>query len=193
MFALTQLHAGHASAVLAFELANRAYFAATISDRGDDFFDDFADLYNASLAEQHAGSCAFYVLLADGGAVLGRFNLYNLDDPAGDGRRRADVGYRVAQHATGRGVATRAVRELCRIAVVQHGLQILDAATTLQNSASQRVLIRAGFTAIGPADPARLGGKPGTRYQRDLAAAATPRQREPDHGPGQRTGHTGDT
>ena len=35
---LKRLRAGHAPAVLAFELANRAYFAASISDRGDDFF-----------------------------------------------------------------------------------------------------------------------------------------------------------
>ncbi|SFG70351.1 hypothetical protein SAMN02787118_12691 [Streptomyces mirabilis] len=56
---LKRLHAGHAPAVLAFELANRTYFAASISDRGNDFFDQFTDRYNAALAEQeepdHAG------------------------------------------------------------------------------------------------------------------------------------------
>src|SRR4051794_3539282 len=52
---LKRLHAGHAPAVLAFELANRTYFAASISDRGDDFFDQFTDRYNASLVEQEAG------------------------------------------------------------------------------------------------------------------------------------------
>jgi ribosomal-protein-alanine N-acetyltransferase len=31
------------------------------------------------------------------------------------------------------------------------------------------VLTRAGFVLAGPADPADLGGKPGTWYQRDLA------------------------
>ncbi|GAA1542837.1 hypothetical protein GCM10009827_073010 [Dactylosporangium maewongense] len=40
---LKRLDAGHAPAVLAFELANRAYFAASVSDRGDDFFDQFTD------------------------------------------------------------------------------------------------------------------------------------------------------
>ena len=34
---LQRLDAGHAPAVLAFELANRAYFAASVSDRGDEF------------------------------------------------------------------------------------------------------------------------------------------------------------
>ena len=40
---LEQLHTGHAPAVLAFELVNRAYFAASVSDRGDEFFDQFPD------------------------------------------------------------------------------------------------------------------------------------------------------
>ena len=35
---LQRLEAGHAPAVLAFERANRAWFAASISDRGDEFF-----------------------------------------------------------------------------------------------------------------------------------------------------------
>jgi len=35
---LQRLHAGRAAAVLAFGLANRSYFAAFASDRGDEFF-----------------------------------------------------------------------------------------------------------------------------------------------------------
>ena len=68
---LKRLHAGHAPAVLAFELANRAYFAASVSDRGDDFFDQFTDRYNALLAEQEAGICAFYLLVAEGTRIVG--------------------------------------------------------------------------------------------------------------------------
>jgi ribosomal-protein-alanine N-acetyltransferase len=161
---LQPLRADHAAAVLAFELANRAYFAASISDRGDEFFVEFADRLNASLAEQDAGIDAYYVLVAEDGSVLGRFNLYNLED------RAANLGYRVAQHVAGRGVATAAVRELCRLAATRHGLRRLRAATSLANVASQRVLAKAGFVAAGPADPADIGGEPGTWYQRDLAA-----------------------
>ena len=50
------LHAGDAPAVLAFELVNRAYFAASVSDRGDEFYDQFADRHSALLAEQEAGT-----------------------------------------------------------------------------------------------------------------------------------------
>jgi ribosomal-protein-alanine N-acetyltransferase len=159
---LEQLHAAHAPAVLAFELANRAYFAASISDRGDDFFDQFTDKYNALLAEQESGRCACYALVAEDGSVLGRFNLVNIEDGA------AEVGYRLAERVAGRGVATETVRELCRLAAARHGLRTLRAATTHQNVASQKVLAKAGFVPVGPADPAHIGGKAGTWYQRDL-------------------------
>ncbi|GLY83236.1 GNAT family N-acetyltransferase [Actinoallomurus iriomotensis] len=159
---LERLHAGHAPAVLAFELANRAYFAASISDRGDEFYERFAERHSALLAEQQAGIGAFYVLVAEDGAVLGRFNLIFTEDGV------AELGYRVAQHVAGRGVATATVRELCRLAPARHGLHTLRAATALANTASQRVLTNAGFVPVGPADPAEIGGKPGTWYQRDL-------------------------
>src|SRR5215472_7069472 len=159
---LQRLHAGHAPAVLAFELANRAYFAASISDRGDDFFDQFTSRYRALLAEQEAGTCAFYVLVAEDGSVLGRFNLVGFEDGT------AELGYRVAQHAAGRGVATAAVQELCRLAARQYGLRMLKAATTHDNVASQRVLAKSGFVPAGPAEP---GGRPGSWYQRDVAAS----------------------
>jgi ribosomal-protein-alanine N-acetyltransferase len=159
---LQRLRAGHAPAVLAFELANRAYFAASVSDRGEEFFDQFTDQHSAMLAEQEAGIGAFYVLVAEDGSVLGRFNLYRFQDGT------ADLGYRVAQHVAGRGVASATVRELCGLAAAQYGLHTLKAATSHENLASQKVLTKAGFVPVGPADPADLGGKQGTWYQRDL-------------------------
>jgi len=161
---LQRLHARHAEAVLAFELANRAYFAASISDRGDDFFDEFADRHSALLADQEAGVCAYYLLVAEDGTVLGRFNLVNIEGGT------AELGYRVAQDVAGRGVATATVGELCRLAAAHHGLRTLRAATSHANAASQKVLAKTGFVEVGPADPAHLGGKAGTWYRRDLAA-----------------------
>lgn len=161
---LQLLRAGHAPAVLAFELANRGYFAAFISDRGDEFFTEFAERHRVMLAEQEAGRCAYYVLVAENGSVLGRFNLYEINDGT------AVLGYRVAQQVAGRGVATASVVELCGLAAARHGVRTLRAATSQQNAASQKVLAKAGFVPDGPANPAELGGKPGTWYQRDLAA-----------------------
>ena len=160
---LQRLEAGHAPAVLAFERANRAWFAASISDRGDEFFAQFSDRFRALLADQEAGRAAYHVLLADDGSVLGRFNLIF----TGDGV--ADLGYRVAQQAAGRGVATATVRELCQRARASYGLRTVRAATADANAASRKVLARAGFVPAGPADPAEIGGKQGTWYQLDLA------------------------
>jgi ribosomal-protein-alanine N-acetyltransferase len=157
---LQRLRADHAPAVLAFELANRAYFATFVSDRGDEFYDQFTERYNALLAEQAAGTCVLHVLVGEDGTVLGRFNLVDLEDGT------AELGYRVAQQAAGHGVATATVQELCRLAAARYGLRTLRAAATDDNVASQKVLTKAGFVPAGPAEP---GGRPGTWYQRDLA------------------------
>ena len=117
------------------------------------------------LADQDAGIGAFYVLVAEDGSVLGRFNLIFTE--AGT----AELGYRVAQRVAGHGVATSTVREICRIAASRHGLRTLRAATSHENIASQKVLLKAGFVPVGPADPSHIGGKQGTWYQRDLTAA----------------------
>jgi [ribosomal protein S5]-alanine N-acetyltransferase len=156
---LQRLRADHAQAVLAFELANRAYFAKSITDRGDEFFEHFTERHNALLAEQEAGTGIFHVLVDSDEAVLGRFNLVNLDDGT------AELGYRVAEHVAGRGVATATVRELCRLAGTRYGLRTLRAGTTHDNIASQKVLAKAGFVPVGPAT---FGGRPGTWYRCDL-------------------------
>ena len=160
---LQRLGADHGPTVLAFELANRAYFAKFISDRGQEFFDHFDESYGELLAEQEAGTCIFHVLISENGAVLGLFNLRDLEDGT------AVLGYRVAQDVAGRGVATATVQELCRIAAERYGLRTLRAATNSDNVASRKVLTKAGFAPVGPADPALIGGRPGTWYQRHLA------------------------
>jgi [ribosomal protein S5]-alanine N-acetyltransferase len=165
---LQALRSDHAQSVLAFELANRDYFAGFVTDRGEDYFRHFTERFDALLVEQSAGVGAYYVLVADDGSVLGRFNLWFEDD--GDAR----LGYRVAEAAAGRGVATATVRELCQVAADHHAVRTVRAATAQLNIASQRVLLKAGFVAAGPADPADLGGKPGTWYQRSLAARGGP-------------------
>jgi ribosomal-protein-alanine N-acetyltransferase len=160
---LQALRADHEQPLLTFELANRAYFATFISDRGDDYFQQFTEQLDALLDEQASGFGAYYVLVADDGTVMGRFNLI-LD---GDGVAR--LGYRVAESVAGHGVATSAVRELCALAPERHGVRTVRAATSHGNVASQRVLLKNEFTKVGPARPSDLGGKSGTWYQRNLA------------------------
>lgn len=162
MFELQRVRLGHEAAILVFEQTNRAYFADYISDRGDDFYEQFSERHSALLAEQETGACVFHVLVDDDGKVVGRFNLYDLVDGT------ADVGYRVGQGVAGRGVATSALQDLCRIAREQYGLRTLRAATSNDNVASARVLAKVGFLATGPA---KVGGRQGSRYELDLVPA----------------------
>jgi len=163
---LQRLRPDHAPALLAFERENRAYFAASVPDRGDDYFTHFEDRHAALLAEQAAGTCHFHVLVDTDphgeGQILGRFNLVD----AADGS--AELGYRVAEKATGRGLATTTVRHLCTLAAESYGLTTLRAATTLDNPASQTVLTRAGFTPTG--ERLQLGGRAGVGYVWSTAA-----------------------
>jgi [ribosomal protein S5]-alanine N-acetyltransferase len=157
---LQRLNAEHAGAVLTFELTNRSYFAASISDRGDEFFLNFTEHFNEQLREQEMGVSIYHVLVDDGGTVLGRFNLFEIFDGT------AVLGYRVAQVVSGHGVASATVQEVCRLAVARYGLHTLRAATNHENIASQKVLTKTGFVPVGPAEP---GGRAGTWYQLALA------------------------
>jgi ribosomal-protein-alanine N-acetyltransferase len=153
------LRADHFPALLAFERENRAYFAASVPDRGDDYFARFDEWHRARLAEQEAGICFFHVLTGPGGEVLGRVNLVDAEEGV------ATLGYRIAERAAGRGLASRAVREVCGLAARVYGLTALRAATTLDNAASQAVLARTGFVRTGGT---RLDGRPGLTYLRTL-------------------------
>ena len=162
MSSLERLRAEHAARVRRFEEDNRGFFAASISDRGDDYFEQFDERFEELLADQEAGGGAYFVVVDDQGSVLGRFNL--IFGEAG----RAELGYRVAERAAGRGVATAAVQEVCAIAASTYGVRRVLAAASRANVASQRVLVKAGFVVAGPADPAEIGGKEGSWYSRDL-------------------------
>ncbi|WP_105974445.1 GNAT family N-acetyltransferase [Streptomyces geranii] len=159
------LRPDHAPALLAFEQENRTYFAASIPDRGDEYFARFSERHSALLAEQQAGDCYFHLLVGAGGEVLGRVNLLDVADGG------ADLGYRIAERATGRGLATWAVREVCGLAANRYGLTTLRAGATLDNAASRAVLTRSGFTVVGER---QFSSGPGLSYLRGLADFAAP-------------------
>ncbi|RZS33884.1 acetyltransferase (GNAT) family protein [Herbihabitans rhizosphaerae] len=101
----------------------------------------------------------FHVVLAEQSDLVGRVNLFDLTDGV------AEVGYRIAERAAGRGVATAVVGEVCRIATTSYELSALFAITTADNTASRSVLARNGFTLAGETT---VAGKPGVRYERSL-------------------------
>ncbi|MDX3769380.1 GNAT family N-acetyltransferase [Streptomyces sp. NBC_01707] len=165
MPALQLLRLDHAPALLAFEQENRAYFAASIPDRGDDYFAHFDVRHHDLLAEQAAGQHFFHVLVDGSGAVHGRVNLVDVADGS------AELGYRIAEKSAGQGLATAAVRDVCGLAAAEYGLTTLRAVTTLDNAGSRAVLARTGFVRTGEI---RLGGRPGLRFVRDLREAGEP-------------------
>jgi ribosomal-protein-alanine N-acetyltransferase len=59
------------------------------------------------------------------------------------------VGYFVDEARAGRGLATRAVREVVGIAFGDLALHRVEAGTALENVASRRVLEHNGFTLVG--------------------------------------------
>jgi ribosomal-protein-alanine N-acetyltransferase len=156
---LELLSHGHAATLLAFERENRAYFAASIPDRGDDFFAEFEARFERWLEWQAAGTDYFHVLATEGGAIEGRVNLVEVADGW------AELGYRIAEKCSGQGLATTAVREVLVMAGESYGLTRVRAKVTLDNPASRTVLQRNGFVATGDVT---INGKPATSFIREL-------------------------
>ncbi|GIE82260.1 hypothetical protein Aph02nite_82100 [Actinoplanes philippinensis] len=156
MYELQRLRDDHATALLEFETANREFFARTIPDRGDDYFAHFSERHAALLTEQDTGTCHFHVLVDRAGAVVGRFNLVGVADGS------AELGYRVAERATGRGLAKLGVRGVIARARDDYGLTRLTAGAGRDNAASLAVLRATGFVAVGPS------ARGGIQHVRDL-------------------------
>lgn len=156
---LELVRADHADALLAFELENREYFAASIPDRGDDYFAEFAARHAQLLQWQVEGTDFFHVLVTDTGRIAGRVNLVEVADGS------AELGYRIAQNHAGQGLATAAVAEIRKLAATAYGLTTLRAKVTLDNPASHKVLERNGFVATGERV---LNGKPAVTYLCEL-------------------------
>jgi ribosomal-protein-alanine N-acetyltransferase len=85
--------------LLAFELANRDYFARAVGDRGDEYFASFPDRLRSLVEENDAGTVMMFVVRDAGGRVVGRVNVVDILDGS------ADLGYRIAEDAGGRGYA----------------------------------------------------------------------------------------
>ncbi len=106
--------------------------------------------------------CHFHVLVDAEEAVIGRVNLVDVTDGS------AELGFCVARHVTGRGVATEAVRRISTTAASEYGLHVLFAATTVDHASSQAVLSRTGFRPVGGTE---LDGRPGLAFRRVLRGA----------------------
>jgi arginase len=142
---LELLTLGHARPLERFERSNRAFFAAQVGDRGDDYFAHFDDQLAARVHENREGRSLFFVIVDTDGEVLGRVNISDIDQPA-----LTELGFRVAAHAQGRGIATRGVVAALDIAATR-GVTTVNARVSTANLASRRVLEHCGFDRTGQA------------------------------------------
>ncbi|MFB7466252.1 GNAT family N-acetyltransferase [Streptomyces sp. NPDC056224] len=130
---------------------NRAYMAPFEPVRPEDFYTERGQRarIEGMLAERDAGRMVPYVLAdAATGAPVGAINLGSIArGPLCSG----GVGYWVDRAWHGRGLATAALEEVCRAARDDLGLHRVEAGTLLDNAASQRVLLKAGFEPYGVA------------------------------------------
>lgn len=151
MFTLALLAEEDAADLLSFEHANREFFADWVGDRGEDWFATFADRHQALVAENRAGTSQLYIVRDATGEIIGRVNLYDTDTGI------PDLGYRIAESAQGRGIATAAARRVLA-AALDAGITEVHAKATNDNGASHKVLEHLGFErSDGPSEIERNG------------------------------------
>ncbi|ARJ51132.1 GNAT family N-acetyltransferase [Staphylococcus lutrae] len=63
--------------------------------------------------------------------------------------RKAEIGYWLAEHATGRGIMTAAVHKMCEIAFNDYHLNKIELRADVENIGSQRVAEKSGFRLVG--------------------------------------------
>ena len=86
----------------------------------------------------------FIELKSQRGTVVGDLSFKGL---GADGM--VELGYGLRDGYCGNGYMTEAVKAIAKWAIVQKGITRLEAETTVENKASQKVLIKAGFVPTG--------------------------------------------
>ncbi|WP_339200641.1 GNAT family protein [Peribacillus sp. FSL P2-0133] len=134
-----------AQALFAFECNNRRFFEQTVPGRGDDYysFGTFEIRHKELLKEQEDAISSFNLIKDGSGIIVGRINLVDIDPINGT----AHVGYRIGEKFTQKGIANEALRLLVNLAPELNVTQI-QAKTTSDNIASQKVLVKNGFERI---------------------------------------------
>lgn len=96
------------------------------------------------------------VVVVDGDLV----GILNLNSIIRGAFQSASIGYWVSQERNGEGIASAAVAAAKTVAAGELGLHRIQAETLLDNTASQRVLLRNGFVRYGIApDYLKIAGR----------------------------------
>jgi ribosomal-protein-alanine N-acetyltransferase len=132
-----------AAELAALYAANRDFLAPFEPVRPESFFT--AEGQRARL-EQRSADGIHQFAIVDGDAIAGNVNLFNVRR---EGFQSGTIGYWVDGARNGRGLGSAAVAGMIRYAFDELGLHRLEAATLVDNAASQRVLEKNGFERIG--------------------------------------------
>lgn len=148
LLSLTPPQTEDAEELLRFELDNRAFFESMINARPADYYSAEGVAAGIEVAQREAAQDTGhqYLVRDADGTLVGRLNFMRV-------RRAhfhsAEVGYRFAQSAGGRGYASAALRQALDLAFGPLGLKRLEAIARPENVGSCKVLERNGFVAFG--------------------------------------------
>jgi ribosomal-protein-alanine N-acetyltransferase len=132
-----------AEELAALYLANREFLAPFEPVRPPEFFT--ADGQRERLRRQLDDATHPFAILDDAG-IAGTINLFHIRR---ESLQSGTIGYWVDHRRNGRGLATGAVGEIVAFAFDELDLHRVEAATLVDNAASQRVLEKNGFERIG--------------------------------------------
>jgi len=147
---LRQFSLGDAADIFQLIDRNRAH----LSQPGDNTADKYQTIESVEESirnPQNPGRLRFGVW-NNNNQIVGSINL----TPDEDNPKKGEVGYYLGSEFTGNGYMTNALLTLSTYALNQLGLKELYAKVNPQNSASPKVLLRAGFTETGTMDGDRL-------------------------------------
>lgn len=134
--------------LLKFELTNRKFFEDTCLPRGDSYYEvqNFNSIIEELVQDQEKGLVYMYLIYNNFNEIIGRVNL--VDVQRGN-FNKAELGYRIGEIHQGKGYATKAVNLILKEATNKYKLHRIEAGTSINNIASQIVLIKNGFQFVG--------------------------------------------
>ena len=144
MISLELLSEENSLDVYSFEKENREYFERNLPPRPANYFDleGFKEITRELLREQENHDVYMHLIRDAQGVMVGRINLSILEN----NRKTAELGYRIGENVTNLGYASEAVNLVLEKAFTTYGLHRIIAGTATDNLASQRVLLKNGFT-----------------------------------------------
>ncbi|OIK26523.1 GNAT family N-acetyltransferase [Streptomyces malaysiense] len=147
---LRALGAGDAEALARAYTVDREHLAPWEPVRPDAFFtpEGQRERIEGLLRQRGEGSVVPWVFEETDGRIVGTITLTGISRGP---FCSAYLGYWVAADRQGRGLASAAVTRVCGLARDTVGLHRIEASTLVENTRSQRVLMKCGFEPIGTA------------------------------------------